>query len=191
MYRKVLEFIGICVAIGLLIMASLAALIVSEVHSKVVTYENVNYALVLGAGLNGDQLSDRLKMRLDLAFDQLKDNNIPIIVSGGQGPDELISEADAMFSYLIGRGIDPKRLIIENKSTSTQENIRFSNALMKRKDANVVLFTSDYHMYRGKMLGKRMGWNTSGYSAVNPVSTRLHYMFREVFALMKDIIIRE
>ena len=191
MDKRIFKYISICVVIGLLIMASLAALIVSEVHSKVGTYENVDYALVLGAGLNGDQLSDRLKMRLDLAFDQLKDNNIPIILSGGQGPDELISEADAMFSYLTYRGIDPKRLIIENKSTSTQENIKLSNALMKGRDFNVALFTSDYHMYRAKMLGERMGWNTVGYSAVNPLSTRINYMYREVLALMKDFIVHE
>lgn len=188
-FKRIHKYISMCVVIGVGMIISVNGLILSEANSKVDDYTEIDYAVVLGAGLNGAELSNRLKMRLDLAYDQLKDCDIPIVLSGGQGPDELVSEADAMFRYLTEKGIDPAQLIKESQSTSTQENIKYSSKLIKKRDVNVVIFTSDYHMYRSKMLGERMGWKTEGYAAVNPLSVRMNYMFRETLALMKDMII--
>lgn len=170
---------------------TLLTLILSESKTVVKEYSDVNYAIVLGAGLYGDKISPILKIRLDTAYDQLKDKDIPIIVSGGQGPDELISEAEAMATYLIEKGIKADRIILEDQSTSTKENIKFSNNLVNKenKDLNVVFFTSDYHMYRAKILGERIGWNSQGYAGINPFFVRLNFMIREVFALFKDIIL--
>lgn len=177
--------------IVVMVVVTLLTLILSESKTVVKEYSDVDYAIVLGAGLYGDKISPILKIRLDTAYDQLKDSDIPIIVSGGQGPDELISEAEAMATYLVEKGIKADRIILEDQSTSTKENIKFSNNLVNKenKDLNVVFFTSDYHMYRAKMLGERIGWNSQGYAGINPFFVRLNFMIREVFDLFKDIIL--
>ena len=177
-------FIISLAAIGILV-----SLILTEINSVVEDIDSIDYAVILGAGLIGDQPSERLKLRLDTAVVTLFDSNIPIIVSGGQGPHERISEAEAMYNYLIENGIDSDRIILEDRSTSTQENIRFSDAYIENDNANVLIITSDYHMFRAKMLGKRADWSIQGQSAVNSTRERSRRMFREIFALMKDIVI--
>jgi len=167
----------------------LVSLISSEVNSEVHIIDDFDFAVILGAGLNGEAVSSRLKLSLDEALELLSDTSIPIIVSGGQGPDEKISEAEAMSRYLVDNGIESYRIIIEDQSTSTRENIYFSDRLMNLEDVNVVIITSDYHMYRSKMLGERIGWTVSGQSAVNPLYTRSKRMVREVLALLKDIVV--
>lgn len=189
--KKIYKYISALVIVVLFVIIGMTTLICSELHSKIDDYSNVDFAIVLGAGIKGDELTNHLKRRLDLTYSQLKDNNIPIILSGGQGPDEWVSEAEAMSRYLVNKGISVQRLIIEDKSTSTQENIAYSNTLMNKKGVNVVVFTSDYHMYRTKMLGRRVGWKTEGYSAINPFGTRINCMFREICALMKDMMVYE
>lgn len=122
------------------------ALIASEFNSTISDSSDIKYAVILGAGLNGDQISERLKIRLDTALLYLKENHIPIIVSGGQGEDELISEAEAMKRYLIDNGIESDRILLEDKSTSTYENLLFSKNTMKLENPKIALVTSDYHM---------------------------------------------
>ncbi len=186
MYKKIGYF---CLALIIAIPIALVALITSEFNSSVSQYDKIDYAIVLGAGLEGDKVSKRLEIRLKGAIKELKGNNIPIIVSGGQGEDELISEAQAMCNYLVENGISEDRIIIEDQSTSTRENIALSNRLIARSNANVVIFTSDYHMYRSKLFGKRIGWQVSGYACQNSWSARFKYMKREVVALARDIVI--
>lgn len=168
----------------------LVGLICTELKSQVKDYRDIDYAIILGAGLKGDKVSNKLKIRLDTAIEEIKYKNIPIIVSGGQGKDEEISESQAMYNYLVTNGIDKKRIVQENKSTSTWENISFSNNIMNKENLTILIFTSDYHMYRSKMLGRRVGWNVLGYSCSNSFTVRLNYMIREVGALAKDILIR-
>lgn len=120
----------------------------------------------------------------------LKKSNAVIIVSGGQGPSEEISEAEAMRRYLQKQGVSENRIIKEEESTSTQENIKYSNAIMHSENSKVIIVTSDYHMYRAKMLGERIGWTVSGQSGENNTAERLRRMVREIFALAKDIIVR-
>jgi len=186
-YWNIYRFI---LTVSVLIIGISVGLITSEINASVNDYESVDYAVVLGAGLNGDQVSKRLQLRLDEAVNELANNSVPIIVSGGQGPDEWISEAEAMKRYLLVKGITEDRIVIEDQSTSTRENIQYSNTLMtENKDLSVVIFTSDYHMYRAKMLGDTIGWQTQGQSAKNPVFARINYMVRECLALLKDLVL--
>jgi len=110
-------------------------------------------------------------------------------VSGGQGFDELISEAEAMKRYLIEKGISPDRIQLEDQSTSTYENLVFSKEIMTIENANVILVTSDYHMYRAKRIGKRVGFDIQGISAINSTGERIVRMRREILAVIKDIIV--
>jgi uncharacterized SAM-binding protein YcdF (DUF218 family) len=90
-----------------------------------------DFFVVLGAGLKGEQLSETLRRRLDTGVQALKQNpDIPVILSGGQGPGEAVSEAEAMSKYLTGLGIPQERLILESQSTSTEENISFSKEII-------------------------------------------------------------
>jgi len=168
----------------------LSLLIISELKSDVESNQSFDYVVVLGAGLEGDQVSDRLKIRLDTALVVVKDLDATIIVSGGQGRHELISEAEAMYRYLVDNGVAESKIIKEEESTSTQENIRLSNKLMSHENSSVVIVTSDYHMYRAKMLGKRVGWDVHGKSGINNATELSWRMVREVFALAKDIVVR-
>jgi uncharacterized SAM-binding protein YcdF (DUF218 family) len=178
------------VSIGIVVILIVALLITSEFNSTVNESDNTDFAIILGAGLNGDQVSDRLKLRLDTAFDFLKNSDMPIIVSGGQGADELISEAQAMKQYLIEKGITSDRIILEDQSTSTYENLVFSKEIMTIENANVILVTSDYHMYQAKRIGKRVGFDIQGISAINSTGERIVRMRREILAVIKDIIVR-
>ena len=163
-------------------------LISTAFNATIQNYDQIDYAIILGAGLEKDQVSERLKIRLDTAYAALKDNDIPIIVSGGKGDGELISEAEAMKSYLINLGIEEKRIVLEDKSTSTYENLKFSSKLLRDQEDKILIVTSDYHMFRAKMIGKRLGWEVEGVSAVNPASTRWSLMKREILAVIKDLV---
>lgn len=96
------------------------------------TFES-DYVVVLGAGLFGDQLSPTLQYRLETCLSYLKNRpRVKVVVSGGQGTDEAISEAEAMKRYLTVHGIEKHRVIMEDKSTSTYENLLFSKKILER-----------------------------------------------------------
>jgi len=170
-----------------------AGLVASEYKSEVDTQVTYDYVIILGAGLDKDSVSERLKGRLDKGIEFLKsDDSIPVILSGGQGPDEYMSEAGAMGEYLIEHGISGDRIIYEDKSTSTYENFLFSSKYVlnneKNEVPNLLIITSDYHMYRAKMIGRSYGYNCYGISSESPRDFRTKSTFREVFALVKDFI---
>lgn len=90
--------------------------------------------IVLGAQVNGTKLSNSLKLRLERAKEYLDENPETIaVVSGGKGSGEEISEAEAMYEYLVSQGIDETRLIKEDRSTNTNENLKYSLALLEEK----------------------------------------------------------
>ena len=89
--------------------------------------------VVLGAGLRGEQVSGLLARRLDAALDYYRENpDVLLVVSGGQGPDEVIPEAEAMARYLAARGVPQENIIKEDKSESTEQNFEFSRVLLER-----------------------------------------------------------
>ncbi len=152
-----------------------------------------DYLLILGAGVNGDTPSLVLYERLNAGLNYLKTNKVnKIIVSGGQGPGENISEAEAMKRYLISKGIDESSIIKEEKSTNTLENIKFSKIVMieinKSNNFKTAIVTSGFHMFRAQFLAKRAGFET--YSVPAPIPTWLipTYYVRESFAVLKSLI---
>ena len=151
-----------------MVFAVLFILIGLEMNTYVYDWSEVDYALVLGAGLDEDVPSERLEKRLDLAYESLYHRDIPIILTGGQGPGETVTECRAMGDYLQGLGMPASRLILENQATSTQENILYSAELMEGHDLTVAIITSDYHLFRSMMLARRMGWQVVGEGSENP-----------------------
>ena len=115
---------------------------------------------------------------------------MPAILSGGQGADEFISEAECMKRILTERGIPESRLILESRSTCTDENLRFSKEIMKREgiDGSVYLVTSDYHQKRALMLCKKHGINASPQSSKTKALHLPTFLLREIMAIVKDRI---
>ena len=118
--------------------------------------------------------------------------DVPIIVSGGQGHGENITEAKAMKDYLINKGIDESLIIEENKSTNTNENIIYSKKIIETsptEDYEVVIITNGFHCYRSKLLANKHGLEAHTYAARENLDTAPHYYLREFFGCLKDMIL--
>lgn len=180
-----------------IIIIFLASFIIIEgliiVNGNVKNIDDVDYMIVLGARLYGDVPSPALHERLKVAEKYLQDDtDLKVIVSGGQGPDEYISEAEAMEKYLINKGIDKNRIVIEDKSTSTFENIRNSLNIIKEVDdlenPRVLLVTNKFHVFRSKLLANRLGARAYGLPAEIPPTIVIPQYIREYFAVIKSFI---
>ena len=126
--------------------------------------------LVLGNSLSGDKILPTLKFRLDKCIDYLQYNpDALIIVSGGRGRRETVSESKAMKSYLVSNGIDAGQIIEENKSKNTKQNMKFSKILLDKHfpsgNYSLVCITSDFHAYRASRLSKKVDMVVSHYNA--------------------------
>lgn len=150
-----------------------------------------DYVVVLGAQVRGTVLSRTLKSRLDTAYVYLEENkNSIVIVSGGQGNGEDISEAEAMSKYLISKGILKNRIIKEDQSTNTNQNILFSKKFMAEGNRKTVIVTSKFHIYRAILIAKKQGLeDVQGLGAPTDVILTLSYYVREFIAVMKDSMV--
>lgn len=123
-------------AIGILVFVGVESFIVWS-GFKSVPGEACDFIIVLGAQVRGDTPSVTLQYRLESAYDYLMVNpQTKAVLSGGQGPDEIMTEAEAMRRYLVGKGIEEERLILEEQSTSTYENLKYSFAIIDEIKAN-------------------------------------------------------
>lgn len=150
-----------------------------------------DYLIILGAGIKGEEVSLSLKERLDKGIQYLSwYPGTEVVVSGGQGPGEKIPEAEAMKRYLVGKGIESKRILMEDKSTSTMENFKFSKALLPDKNnLKIMIVTNDFHMLRAKMLAKRNEFYPYGITCNTPISVRINSYIREYFAFIKSFFL--
>lgn len=131
------------------------------------------YLIVLGAGLIGEDPSLILQSRLDAANTWLEDNpDSKAILCGGQGPGESITEAEAMYKYLKEAGIDEDRLIIENSSRNTAENISNACRIMASREgdppSSAAIVSNEFHLYRAKKVAACYGLEASTVSAPTP-----------------------
>ncbi|WP_419726178.1 YdcF family protein [Terrisporobacter petrolearius] len=160
-----------------------SAIIINMYKTKDVNSTNsMNTMIVLGAKVNKDGVSKTLKQRLDKAIEYYNENkHINIIVSGGQGKDEVVTEARAMKNYLVKNGVDKDNIILENKATTTLENIMFSKEIMEdlNLENKALIVTSDYHLFRGRFIGSILGVENEGICSISRLSSRVYYMIRE------------
>ena len=153
--------------------------------------EKSNVAIVLGCIVNGDKPGIFLKGRINAAYKYLNENpNAIAILSGGQGNGENISEAQCMFNTLTEMGIDESRLLIEDKSTSTSENLKFSKALLEEngiETKKVTIITNDFHEYRASEFAKNNGLKALRYPSKTPWNGYMPFATREIFAIIYQI----
>lgn len=155
--------------------------------SESFTYEE-DAIIVLGSGIRGEKLSDGLRRRLDRAVEyHRKNSDAVIVVTGGQGPQEDITEALAMERYLLSQGIDQSKIIKEESATGTNENFRFSKKLLDdyfEGDYTVGYITTDYHIYRAGKIALAEGFeNVTHGHCRSIVYTAFPGALREVFAI--------
>lgn len=146
----------------------------------------LDYIIILGARVNGKEPSLSLQTRVNKAVEYLNENPETLVVaSGGQGEDEEISEAECIIRLLKEAGIDESRIIREDKSTSTAENIRYSYALMEDENATVGVVTNGYHMFRAKLIAGSNGDHpVYGVAAGSSLFLLPHNMTREFMTLV-------
>ena len=149
-----------------------------------------DYLIVLGAAVYGDQPSLTLVRRLEGTLQYLNEHPGAIaIVSGGMGPGERITEAQAMYDWLLAHKVDPARVIMEPKARSTMENLQYSFEIIRslgdEPEGKVAIVSSAYHLYRAKLMAKSLGVpDAAGVAAPwGYFFVMLNYFIREAFGV--------
>lgn len=160
--------------------------------------QGMDYVIVLGTEVRGEEISDSLKKRLDKVLVYAEKNpDTVFILSGGKGRGEALSEADAMFAYLSYNGLPEDKMIKEGKSTNTKENIEYSKNVIQivesfRKrsedeEMKIAVLSSDFHVFRAKQIAKKMGiTDIYGIQAETNQVLFIHLCVREALAVFKD-----
>lgn len=146
--------------------------------------KKLNYVVVLGAGLLGKKVAPLLASRINRGIEIYHKNpDSKLIMSGGQGPDEEIPESHAMAAYAEEHGVPKSDIIIEDRSKTTNQNLKFSHQLMK-PNSTFCIVTNSYHVYRALVLAKRQGLQCIGYGAKTKWYFTLNAFIREFIAYL-------
>lgn len=175
------------VCAGLALVLVLECFVVSGMFSQ--GPDGLDYLIVLGARVEEDgSPSPALRRRLNRTLEYLEDNPDTIVIaSGGQGDDEVMSEAACIRKELIAAGVDESRVFAEDRSVKTSENLVFSKELMSSPDASVGLVTNNFHIFRAVKLAEKAGLtNVHGVAAKYTGYTLFHYMIREAACTVAD-----
>lgn len=183
----------IALILGLLAAAVTGSFILKAAHPQ----EDIpqEFIIVLGAGVNGTVPSLSLRERINAAADYLTAHPDTVaVLSGGQGRGEQITEAACMYRELSKMGIAPERLLLEERSTSTMENLQFSMDIIEaatgRRPASIGIVSSEYHLYRACLLAKDLELEAAGIPAhTSWFSLRLNYYLREIVAVWKYLLL--
>ena len=182
------------IAASILLGTALLALLIVEIPIVKAAAEtpkqDAPYVVVLGAGVYGEEPSITLTHRLEGAVRYLNANpEAKAVVSGGQGEGEDISEAECMRRYLIAHGIAADRILMEDRSTSTRENLAFSKAVIEEHggDASrIAIVSSRYHLYRARRTAATLGMDAIGVAGSDGYPIYVFGMYlREAAAVAK------
>ena len=149
--------------------------------------------VVLGAQTQGDQPAPVLKERLDRALSYVQEHpDTPVVLSGGQGPDEDRPEADVMFAYMVSHGADPALLHTEIQSSTTLENLQNTKAMVEGANLpckRINIITSEFHQCRAQYLAEKLGMEAGGIPShtENPFFL-VNYCLREAFSFVKAAV---
>ncbi|MCD8382163.1 MAG: YdcF family protein [Clostridiales bacterium] len=192
MVRILFGLVLVCLAAFLVLEGVVIAGSVSDLRG------DPDAVVILGCKIWGEEPSPALQRRLDTALDYLEElegRGVEplIVVSGGQGDDEPISEARAMADYLIEKGVREERILLEEQSTNTLENLKYSSALLAERGiegGHLTVVSNGFHLTRVRMLADRLGLDCSTLSAPMPDwHSRIYSTAREAFALVKSFLL--
>ena len=175
--------------VGILCVTMLVLMILNAFAA---TSDNPQTVIVLGCQVKGDKPSLMLADRLDTAYDYLSTNkDAVVIVSGGQGEDEIYSEAKIMKQYLVEKGIDKNRIIEEDTSVNTNTNIKNSEQIIKQNNlsTDVLIVTDWYQQFRAGAMAKKVGLNVTAKSTFTSIWLVEPMFFREICAIVKYLIL--
>lgn len=145
----------------------------------------IEYIIVLGSGLDGEKVTPLLKGRIDKGIEVYRKNSgSKLIMSGGQGKDEIIPEAVAMSRYAQERGVDPDDILLEKKSRNTHENIKNSVALIDKKDPKLALVSTNYHIFRAILLANEQGIKVKAYGKPTKKYFAINAFIREIIGYL-------
>lgn len=185
---KIFKIVLTLILISLIFTESFLVLGMTKVKENQVSYD-FDYIIVLGEKLNNDNISDILKGRLDFAFNLYKKNkNAKLILTGGTIGKNRISEASAMFDFLLELGVPNDDIVLENEATSTFENIKFTRELIQDKSKKIALVTSDFHISRALVISKNMRLNVIPYSSNTTLLDKTKRLISEYPRFLVDII---
>lgn len=152
-----------------------------------------NTVIILGCAVYGETPSVMLSARVNAAYEYLKENeNASAILSGGQGNGENISEAQCMFNMLTEKGIEEKRLYLEDKSKNTYENIKNSKEIIAENnlDENIIIASSDFHLKRATMIAEKQGLTAHRISAKSGFFAIPTFYVRDTLGVIKEFILK-
>lgn len=144
---------------------------------------NFDAVIILGHGQKKREIGEILKNRLDKAFEVFQENKeAKMILSGGKNYSKDFSEAEIMSKYLESRGVEKGKIILEDKSRDTIQNLRNSKVIIEQNNfRNIALVTSDFHLKRAEMIAKNLGLDVVGISAVTSKYKKLTFLVSEFF----------
>ncbi len=189
LYRRLPKWLSVCLSVILVFSLLLCTFLMIYGTDDTVKYTE-DAVIVLGAGIRGDRPTLVLKKRLDMAALYHERNpDALIIVSGGQGMQEIISEAEAMEKYLLEIGVDASVIVKEQMSASTFENFTFSKKILDERfpdGFSVAFVTNEFHVFRAKGIAENTGFDgiTHLHSTTEWYSV-LPCVLRECLAVMK------
>ncbi len=182
-------FLKVCFFIGLGIFAALFAFVALSGYSQSANGNERAY-IVLGAGLQGEEAGGVLRRRLEQALGAWQQNQSAfIVVTGGQGPQELVAEAVAMQRWLVERGVPEDRILVESQSTSTEQNLAFAKDILAEHgvsaDSPIAIVTNAFHCYRAGVYAQKLGFEqVSTVPASMSILTLFSSYSREVLAII-------
>lgn len=151
-----------------------------------------DYGLLLGCALEDGQASEELLRRCETALLWMEQNpKLLLVVSGGDPAGQGISEAAVMAAWLKNHGADPERLLLEDQSRDTRENLLFGKQLLhtlERETDTVAVITSEYHQTRASFLARRNGQHAICVSSRTPMPDHLFAALREVYAFGSEAL---
>ena len=181
MKKTILRILCGLLALILVLLLIPAALIIGGMDGK--GEPNGEILIVLGTTVNGTEPSPMLKQRLDAALEYLNTNpDARCIVTGGKGDAENLSEAECMYNYLTAAGIDPSRVTMEDRATSTVENLQNVRSMLDTNEVDIL--SSDFHLHRAGLIARDAGFTATLIPAkTEPLSLLAPWFLREIFAL--------
>ncbi len=191
--RIVRRIFTVCLCIGLLVVGITECIIIKASFGD--PGAHCQYIVVLGAMVRENGPSVSLQNRIDAAYTYLTQNpDVIAVVSGGQGPDEPMSEAVCMYEHLTQMGIAAERIWVEDRSTSTWENLQFSLNLIEEKTGTrpdtLGVVSSEYHMFRASLFADACGVEFVGIPAhTTRLSQMINHFMREVAGVWHYIIL--